>query len=496
MFLQKVLIIQYLRSWVSLFFALIALPVLGEPWVAPGNLVMRHDLQILADAGVVKAPVTTWPVSWADIALDLDQDFTSLDQLESAALQRVKAWRSIQSRTGQVQAFFRATAGTNPRQLRTFEATPRESGEVQAGIDWVGQRFAVKLAATFAAGADDNRNWRADDSYLALTAANWSFSAGFVDQWWGPGHDGSLILSNNARPFPAIRFQRLVAKPIQWRWLRWVGPWTFSAFAGQLEQDRVVGRPKILGMRFNFKPLPGLEVGASRTAQWGGDGRPETLSSFYNLLIGNDNRGGGITANNEPGNQLAGFDFRYSRRLFGRSFAAYSQLIGEDEAGGLPSRYLGQFGIETRGSFGDLNSYTIHLEYSDTTCDFLNDKLFNCAYNNSIYLDGYRFRDRVVGHSADNDSQILSLGGFLVDQSGHQWNLLLRHGDINRGGPADPRNTLTQTPQQFAGAELTHVRELSFGRLEFGGGLARYKDELTGESSNDAQAFIQLRTDL
>ena len=25
-----------------------------------------------------------------------------------------------------------------------------------------------------------------------------------TDRWWGPGWDGSLILSNNARPIPAI----------------------------------------------------------------------------------------------------------------------------------------------------------------------------------------------------------------------------------------------------------------------------------------------------
>ncbi|MEM7280340.1 MAG: capsule assembly Wzi family protein [Pseudomonadota bacterium] len=466
----------------------------AEPWVSPGDLRIRHDIQLLADAGVITGPVNTWPLTWASISLLTPPD--DLTSGEQAAYARVAQAQNLHARIGQLQGFFKASIGADPRRLRTFEDTPRESAEAQAGVDWVGQRFAFKLAGTYAADSEDGQDWRPDGSYGAVTLANWSFSFGYQDQWWGPGRDGSLILSNNARPFPAVRFQRVTSAPFENRWLRWVGPWTFSSFFGQLEQDRTISHAKILGMRFSFRPLPGLEVAASRTAQWGGDGRPQTLRSFYNLLIGNDNRGGDITANNEPGNQLAGFDLRYSRKLLGRNFAGYFQLIGEDEAGGLPSRYLGQFGIESSGDLGALGTYRLNAEYADTTCDFSADQLFNCGYNNSIYLDGYRYRGRVIGHSADNDSQVVSLTGQLVDDEGRQWIASVRRGNLNRGGPPDPRNTLTNTPRKFLSAQLSHTRDYRFGRLKFSAGFERFEDEITGESSNDAQAFIQLRTDL
>ena len=34
------------------------------------------------------------------------------------------------------------------------------------------------------------------------------------------------------------------------------------------------------------------------------------------------------------------------------------------------------------------------------------------TYGHHIYIDGYRYRGRPVGHWADTDSQIISFGGF------------------------------------------------------------------------------------
>lgn len=39
----------------------------------------------------------------------------------------------------------------------------------------------------------------------------------------------------------------------------------------------------------------------------GGEGRPQSLSSFWDGFTGQDNTG----TDNEPGNQLAGFDFKF-----------------------------------------------------------------------------------------------------------------------------------------------------------------------------------------
>ena len=37
--------------------------VRADPWLAPGDATLRHDLQWLADEGVFTAPTTTWPLA-------------------------------------------------------------------------------------------------------------------------------------------------------------------------------------------------------------------------------------------------------------------------------------------------------------------------------------------------------------------------------------------------------------------------------------------------
>ena len=91
--------------------------------------------------------------------------------------------------------------------------------------------------------------------------------------------------------------------------LRWLGPWRFITFMGQLEDDRDYPNALLFGMRIELRPLPSLQLAASRTAQWCGDGRPCTWDDFWNLFIGNDND---QSPEEQPGNQLAGFDLRWT----------------------------------------------------------------------------------------------------------------------------------------------------------------------------------------
>jgi len=80
-------------------------------------------------------------------------------------------------------------------------------------------------------------------------------------------------------------------------------------FHGQLEQDRDYPGTLLFGMRVESRPLPSLQIAASRSAQWCGEGRPCDLGTFGDLLTGNDND---QALADQPGNQLAGFDVRWS----------------------------------------------------------------------------------------------------------------------------------------------------------------------------------------
>ena len=179
---------------------------------------------------------------------------------------------------------------------------------------------------------------------------------------------------------------------------------------------------------------------------------------------------------------------------FGQPSAFYAQAIGEDEAGGFPSRYLGQVGIETSGFFRNRWSYRWFAEWAGTSCDIVkSDPGFGCAYNHGIYETGYRFRGRAIGHGAEGDAQIVSSGLVFVRDDETQWSVLLRTGDLNRGSP-DARNTLTPIPLELKSIDLSYGRSLSWGRLEFGIGYEQLEDPLTSEDLGDARAFLTWRS--
>ena len=272
---------------------------------------------------------------------------------------------------------------------------------------WTGERFAWKLSAGVVANPDDGQEFRPDGSYVAMNLGNWNLSAGYLDRWWGPGWEGSLILSSNARPVLSVGIDRNEAQPFTWPVLRWLGPWRFNTFMGQLEEDRDYPEALLFGMRFESRPLPSLQIAASRSAQWCGEGRPCDLSTFGDLLLGNDND---QALEDQPGNQLAGFDVRWSWPGGRVPLALYAQAIGEDEAGFMPSKYLGLFGVETWGELGQ--------PFLAGTCRVRRHRLrfsqsppeFGCAYTNVIYTSGYRYRGRALGHTIDADGESVGAG--------------------------------------------------------------------------------------
>ena len=287
-------------------------PVAASPMISPGDMALRADLQHLADIGVIKGPVTTWPLAWGPIMADIRDHSGELSHAAQAAISRVNARARWETRVGEFTFNAKASVAEKPTRIRSFMNTPREKAELSAGLSLTTERFAVSLNGQAVDSPPDGEDFRADGSLLAIAIGNYSFSANTLDRWWGPGWDGNLILSNNARPMPAISIDRTFTDPFKTKWLSWLGPWDLAVHFGDMGSDRHVPNAQFFGFRLNFRPLPSLEIGISRTAQWCGDGRPCDLETFGNLILGRDNRGGdNIDEDNEPGNQLAGFDVRW-----------------------------------------------------------------------------------------------------------------------------------------------------------------------------------------
>jgi hypothetical protein len=194
------------------------------------------------------------------------------------------------------------------------------------------------------------------------------------------------------------------------------------------------------------------------------EGRPCDLSTFGKLLMGRDNRSASLSVSREPGNQMAGYDVRLRSPWRALPAAIYAQLIGEDEAGGLPSKFLGLFGAEfwADSAWG---SYQIHVEYADTSCDFSRQRpQFNCAYRNSLYPQGYTYRGRVIGDALDGDGRMYSVGALLVRPGGASWSLLAQKAQLNRDAlTPEPSHTVSPSRDDLKNLELQYNRAFARG---------------------------------
>ncbi len=498
---------KFIAAIAFLLGAIVAGPALGDPWAMPGDLVLREDLQRLADAGVVSSPVTTWPIPWATIDADLARagDLANVPTAVQAAYARVSARLARVRGLVGIQPVAKIGARTQEFWLRGFEDTPREENEVRAGAAWMGDRFAVRLQATFTADPlPDDQQWRPDGSYAAVVVGNQIISAGALDRWWGPSWDNSLIYSSNSRPVAGFSLERNVARPFETKWLSWLGPWNYNLHWGFLGSDREVPDARLLAFRLAFRPTKALEVGVARTAVWCGQGRPCDLKALWNVVIGRDNRGDeGITEENDPSNQLFAFDMRWQSPLGNGPWAVYTQVVAEDEAGGFPSRWFGQLGAELWGSIGSgwlAGSWRARLEYTDTLVHFWqSDPLYDTAYEHGIYETGYRFEGRSLGSSADADSAVVTAGIMLVRDDNTSWNVRTGWAEINRQGNGtgkDLRHTVTSEEVKIVFFNASHRRpivldQLNLGYISFGAGISREDNQVRGTSETEFQSFVQ-----
>ena len=463
---------------------------------------LRDDVSLLVDEGVINLPVNEWPLAREDVARALSsiQPEDLYDAALRATLKRVVAATTVPEDAGDWSLReVRLTIG-EPGLLRTDATLGRERGQITstggAGTD----RYSITVAATGVIDASDGQDLRFDGSEITVRWGNWMFSANQMDRWWGPGRDGSLILSTNARPMPALSLDRYRSLPVNLPVLRLLGPWRFSGFMALGENDRPdVDRPAFMGMRLSFKPAPIFEFGMSRTAQFCGKGRVCGFKTLGRVLIGKDNPGfrGLNSPDKEPGNQMAGFDVRIVSPFRRLPVAVYAQEIGEDNSSSLiPERYLGLFGAESWHHLRSGSTLRARVEYSNNSCKWYNPSLEpNCAYRQGTFFAGYRYRGRNIGHTADGDSETTSVTLALTRPDGDRVALRVRHGRLDAYGLPDPYNPVSQGRSDFDSIEASWEGNFLGQHLSAQVGYEKQSPRTAG-NARGAFGFVQWRKPL
>jgi membrane-associated phospholipid phosphatase len=348
------------------------------------------------------------------------------------------------------------------------------------------------------------------NSAVLLNIDNVQISFGEQSEWLGPGEMGSLLMSNNAAPFPAFKIDDVVPHRIPGL-SRILGPFRTEFFIGQLSGQQwefctvptcqsypgfptVVGpnispQPFIHGDKISFQPTPNFEFGMGVTAMFGGPGLPVTFGNFFRTYTTHS-----PNAANNPGKRISAADFTYRVPGLRNWLTVYMDSLVVDEVSPIgstrasvnPGIYMPQFPKVPKLQFraegineSRRKQFTPGFVYSDNRrflSGYTND---GSLLANAIGRAGrggqgwltYSFSPRnnvQMGYRLQTVAQNFTGGGRLVDYSA-QGQFMLRH-DLSVSGSVQyeqwrfPVLNLIQQSDFTASLQLTYFPRWRVGK--------------------------------
>ncbi len=226
-------------------------------------------------------------------------------------------------------------------------AMPSESAQTLAAV------AAADGTPELPNGSPETNRFQLLDSMASVNINNVQISFGNQSVWLGPGESGSLLLSNNAAPFPMVRVDDLMPHEIPGL-SKILGPFRAEFFIGQLSGQHwefcavstcqayptypyVVGpsispQPFIHGDKISFQPTANLEFGMGITAMFGGPGLPVTWSNFFRTYYVHS-----PTSANNPGKRISAADFTYRVPGLRKWLTVYADSLVVDEVSPIGS---------------------------------------------------------------------------------------------------------------------------------------------------------------
>lgn len=341
----------------------------------------------------------------------------------------------------------------------------RAGFSLRAELDWLSLYINPELRYS-----QDDTDLVMKRGYGVLSFLGLDLQIGKDSQWWGTGYHGSILLSNNPGPMTMLRLTN--SQPILLPWIfKYLGPFRFTVFATRLEKERIdAPEPSLWGMRFNFKPIPYLEVGLEKTALLGGKGRSEDLKTWLKSFTGKGENEAGV----EAGDQRAGFDLKLTLPLKLQPLQLYAEAAGEDEAGGLPCKWAYLWGIYLPRILS-LERIDFRAEYATTHVSGSS----NVWYLHHVYTGGYTYKGRIIGHHMGTDSKDIFLElSYLVPEKEGKISIFYDREEHNLSGTTREKKDEVVFAAYF---ELMKGLEL---KASYGHGSFKNIGNISGENKN------------
>ena len=225
------------------------------------------------------------------------------------------------------------------------------------------------------------------NAYAGINFHSWQVTFGNQSLSWGPGVGGSLLISNNAVPFPMLRI--MPEKPMEIPGISKVlGPIVVDQFFGLLEGHFGPKQPWVYGQKISFKPVRSWEFAYSRTTLIGGNEFPLTSKQFFLSLFGRPDP----AQNSVPGDSRTAIDWTWRIPRIHDWVTFYGELEDDDDL--IPFQNLSKSVVRPGLYFArlpKLPKWDLHLEYTASTspgrASFQSHGQLN--YWNLEYPDGY-----------------------------------------------------------------------------------------------------------
>jgi len=270
---------------------------------------------------------------------------------------------------------------------------------VHFNLEYSKRSLSSQLSLNF----DDHAKLSFDNSYIKYENGITNLNIGKINRIWSFSKKSSLILSSNSRPFEAISIN--LKNKFNTTWLPSTANWSVEIINGSTKNSLEGKNSMLTGARVIISPTEKLSFEFLQTAQWG-DQNDKPYSTNIDVLLPIETNIG----KNSNINKMAGFGLSYSVPLNKNTYRFYSQAIGEDEAGNLPSCYAWMAGLEFTAPVMKFPT-TIAIEAVDTR---VKKSTFGYCGANTMYNNGtydYINDDTVLGVPIDTEGTSLELFG-------------------------------------------------------------------------------------
>ena len=274
----------------------------------------------------------------------------------------------------------------------------QNKSNVNFNLEYTKRNLSSQLSLNF----DDHDKLSFDNSYVNYEKGIANLSIGKVDRIWSFSEKSSLILSSNSRPLEAISLK--LENKFNTNWLSEKANWSVELINSSNKNSYNGKNSMLSGARVVISPHENLNFEFLQTAQWG-DQNDKLYSTDIEAFFFDTNEG-----KNSSVNKMAGFGISYSVSLNENTYRFYSQAIGEDEAGNLPSCYAWMGGLELTAPEMKFPT-TISIEAIDTRVKTTERGYCgsNTMYNNGSY--DYINYNTVLGVPIDTEGASLEFFG-------------------------------------------------------------------------------------